>query len=121
MANVRNSRFRRAIALLVCLAFGRSLIALSLEALSFQGAVRGSAGSMAGPVKPASSQITDRHEAAVDGSKTRGASLAVFVLAAVRWGGQPSHSEPLDTADQPRQPQTALLRVLRGRAPPSLG
>jgi hypothetical protein len=121
MANVRNSCMDRAIALLVCLAFGQSLVALSLEALSFQGAGRGSAGSMAGPVKPAHNQITDRQEAAADSSKNRGASLAVFVLAAGRWGGQPLHSEPLDTADQPRQPQTAILRVLRGRAPPSFG
>jgi hypothetical protein len=120
MTAVRDSRLRRTIALFVCLAVAQSLLALALLPQDYPGAARASMGGMAGPVK-AAGHLLDRQELALEGAKTRNFSSALLLPAAIRHSASQLHSEPLETADQPRQPQSALLRVRFGRAPPLHG
>ncbi len=117
MLNVRCSSLQRALAALVCIAVGQSLLVWTVDSLSVQPAGSGAASSMAGPVK-AVSQITGRHDLALEGAKTRSASLTPLALVAVRCGGQLLHSDSLDYAEQSNRPRIALLNVRRGRAPP---
>lgn len=115
----RGSWLRSAIAVLLCLAIGQSLFALAFESDGLRGSSKSPVGTMAGPVKPAG-QFIERHDLSIESAKTRSAASALSEPAGARHCGPHFHSASLDSADQPRQPLSALLRVRRGRAPPAL-
>jgi hypothetical protein len=106
------------LSLLLCLLTAHAGLSQGAGDLFRQGADSGACGGFAVPVKPASTQITDRSDLGLESAKTRTGVSALLIPVSSVTAQAHVCSGILADADRPRRPQSALLRVRLGRAPP---
>jgi len=105
--------------LLLCMLTAHASLSQGAGGLFRERADSGTCGGFAVPVKPASTQITERHDLGLESAKTRAGLGAPLIPVSFIAGQHLVCAESLADADQPRRPQSALLRVRLGRAPPA--
>ena len=118
MMDARHHWFPK-VSLLLCLFTAHASLSQSAGDLFRQDGDSETCGGFAVPVKPASAQITERHDIGLESAKTRTGLGAPLLPVSLIAGQNLVCCESFRDADQPRQPQSALLRVRFGRAPPA--